>query len=1261
MPIPEKKIFTELLDADTAPHLVGAQSFINGMNLRFGTTDDGYTGFFEGIKGNTEIDVTLPAGTNICIGACTDDTNQYAIFFNHNSNGDHGIYLYDVLNDTFYVVLESDDTDTGLNFDKYHLINGAHVINGILYWNDNYNEPRKLNLATFMDAQGSNPLTEEYAVTFPVAVTELTVIQKPCPIPPYITKAYDGVFGNNFIKNNSYLFAIEYTYYDGERSVLSPWSKASLINLATETFNYITVEHPLFQVPQMVRLVRIIVKDALTEEAWVIKTWDREHAGDNDSINANLLSFNFYNNISGEFIDDVTKITPFHAVPELAGTQAPAKNRMNYGDITKGKDTPTLTSLTAEATSFTVSLSNITLPLLKVGHRRAGISGDSDINGYYFIAYMVYIPGGNGIPEGYYYITSTALTTTTASSLPSFPTMPSPPASPLALSSFTFAGLTMSNVIANTLPSGAGVWSGSTTYQLNQTVGSTMQVTGLSTSSYRVFKSNSQYNLGVVFYDRYLRKSGVVFNDTEVVIPERSYAYSTGYGNIIWELSNTAALTEIPDWAHYFSIVMTKNLRTRNFVSAYAGNTCKYATKDSNGLFVYTETSFTNAVVAVAIDTKGLLQANLGYSFTENDQCVIIDNAGTKYELPVIGQDGQYILIAPKDLGTLSSKTFVYEIYTPHKQSDQEPFFEVGEMNPIEEPGTSSRVYGVTAGSIRADSVVLSRNYDSSTYFAEAMSPNDVYWQRWFTDAGRANFQTKLGRVRKKTGICFSNVWIPGTQTNGLSTFDVLDEEILPETMGAIKKLVLANKVQQQGTVLLAIGENETASIYLGEVQVFDQAQQSFLAKASGYIGQVNILQGSYGTQNPESVAELNGYVYWADVKSRVVVRYGSNGLFPISDYGIKRAFNLFCKQYETMSTGDIETLGSRPFLFGGIDEYHQEYILSIPRTTQDPPKWYLDYLVPGTFTERLYLIQHASSIVDANNPSSTLFRGYSAYAVFIDTIAPAGWYIVLSSEVISGITNPVEYGLPPLPTASDFTGLQYAGATEADMNFFISQKPLPSVNYTSTPYSFLVTDSGSDIDIDPTGYEVPFPYDIYDGRAKVLVYKINRDKWGAPHGYEPEMFVCTGVVLFSWKNGVPWLHNSNILHNSFYGVRSKAKVMFVARGDEDPSKIKTWQSISVESNFKPSFVHLRTDTPNIQSSDLDTSDFVTREGIYYAPILRDRLSPNVTGTALEKLKKGDKMRGPYIYVMLEWDTEALLQFKFVNVGHNITAGHPAV
>jgi hypothetical protein len=50
-----------------------------------------------------------------------------------------------------------------------------------------------------------------------------------------------------------------------------------------------------------------------------------------------------------------------------------------------------------------------------------------------------------------------------------------------------------------------------------------------------------------------------------------------------------------------------------------------------------------------------------------------------------------------------------------------------------------------------------------------------------YNEEQRKTLITKLGQVRKETGISVSNVYVQGTQTNGLSAFEGGNKEILPE------------------------------------------------------------------------------------------------------------------------------------------------------------------------------------------------------------------------------------------------------------------------------------------------------------------------------------------------------------------------------------------------------------------------------------------------------------------------------------------------
>lgn len=1133
---PIKKLLNGGLDCDSAEFVVPPNAFIAGKNLRFKSVVGG-DGYIQNILKNAEKSHSLPTGTNITIGFAADAENGHIVKFNYNSNDDHGIYLFDIITETWYTVLLDSDVTGGLNFNKYQLINGAYIINHILYWNDNNNEPRKLHLGAFISgyvvSPQQSPIESDYTISYPIDDFEITLIRKPCAFPPFIQKLYDSGFNNNFIANESFQFAIRYVHFEGEESVLSDWSKSSFLNSTADNFNYVhVVLNNLESVPQTVRLVQLVVKIGSTKKGFVIKQWDRLISTENTEIDANNLTYDFYGDVLGEIIDDPSMVRPFHSVPLQSGTQERGKNRTLLADNLEGYDTPTTSSLALSLpSSVSLGFTSITKPIWTIKHRR--LTGIQGCVVYAYTAYYVLLTEVS--PAGWYAITSTEQTVTGSFVYPTLPAQPTT----VAFTGLTYRGASYLDAVAATRPGTCQFL----TEQVLTYVG-TISVTGISTNIYNVFLPQSKHKAAVTFYDRYLRKCGVVYSDDLIEIPPRNYAFSAGYGSIDWSLGYSNALAEIPDWAYYYTVDLTRNLRTPYFVASF-DDAAKYATRNATtGLLEFTSTTFGINVVAIAINSKALLQANLGWTVAEGDQCILIDNSNNRYELPVIGQEGDYLLLKARDIGDTSAKTFVYELYVPYKQSEQEPFFTRGEMYRITDPTTSLRNYETLYGSFRADTFVLSRSYNSVTYFAETMSPNDVYFERWDTDAGRPNLVTKLGQVRKPTGLSFSNVYIQGTQTNGLSAFEALNKEVLPEDIGTIRKLVLTTKVQKDGSVLLAIGEQETASIYLGETQVFDSEGNSFLAKSDKFIGQVNVLKGGFGTSNHESVVEYKGRVGWYSLNRASFVIYYENGIHPISDNGLRSVAYAFTKKFETLSNADIEALGSRPFVFGGVDPSIDEMFWSIPSTEETPPDGYLeDYVSPDT---------------------------------------------------------PIIY-----------------------------------------------------------------PYTVYDGVAKVLVYDLVADKWRAPDEYQTEGFVDIRNLLYSAKSGSLWKHNVDDAtpntYSSWYGETVKPAIAFII--NEEPNIIKEYLTLSVEGNQTPNFVHFRTEMPNIQSSDVlfDTDvAWVNREGVRYPKngIMRDRLSPNTTGSFNEKLFKGDKMRGNWLKIWVEFNTAGLLQIRFFNVGYIKSIGH---
>lgn len=133
--------FQNGLNADDDFELIGEGQYVNGENVRFGTTDTGAVGNLEVISGTEEVhNPYLPtAGVNTGIGGCEDESNNRALFFIKNSTGLDCIFCYDRAAGKMYKVLLSSQVEDGLNFSNF--IHSCEVIDGKLVFTDNDNEP----------------------------------------------------------------------------------------------------------------------------------------------------------------------------------------------------------------------------------------------------------------------------------------------------------------------------------------------------------------------------------------------------------------------------------------------------------------------------------------------------------------------------------------------------------------------------------------------------------------------------------------------------------------------------------------------------------------------------------------------------------------------------------------------------------------------------------------------------------------------------------------------------------------------------------------------------------------------------------------------------------------------------------------------------------------------------------------------------------------------------------------------------------------
>jgi hypothetical protein len=1082
-----KKLFLGGINNDDSYQLIDTKEYLNALNFRFVTSENGKALRLENVEGNViknttlnssnqPVTFTLPAGANTTIGAIEDTPNKRVFFFNKNSNGSHGIYCYDADNGIVYTVMLNSQVDGGLGFSED--IHSSAVIDKLLYWTDGVNQQRRINIEAAINYNhpgtfaGVSPYQAYAATNNKISQSVISLIRNQPWSPLTVVKNYDSTYVNNFVKNEAFQFAYRFVYRDYEVSTFSPLS--DLVNFSFNDSYYITntlnnpnrvvVTVPLSQkIDQDVIRVEIAVKFAFGGNYSVVKSFD---SGFTQHNSGTALAFNFYNDKVGIAVDGVSATKPYDSVPLRSETLEIGRNRLFLGNNTDGYESPKSTSISVEPIEEGGATITGSWELIEYNTQYGGI-GDS---------YIIYI-GNIGAQSGFYYngtVTAPPLPTTIDFTL------------------YQFLGSDIQAVAASNILPIVSIIS-EVLVGVNATV--TNAPAAASIIGDVAYKSDSTYRFGVVFFDEAGRKCGVVTNDNATqIIPDRTNGTVAYVTNIRWILSNLDN-SEIPDWARYYSVVSTKNLRTSSFLQLKSDD-IKYATKDPvtgvinpSGATSYAATNY-----GVAIKVSSLFSFGLGYAYgaDSGDIIKLYPPTGSKRSLRIKDQVGEWVIADLADIGTLTStiNTWVYEIYTPYSESVNEPYYERAQTYQITSPGTPNRAYSVVSGQFGGDITILSRG--TSTYLVEAMSPNDSYWSRWNVNTGRPNIVLNSKQVVKKTTIYWSNPIILGTEINGLSTFDALDQEQLPYEMTSIQKLQLVNKAESEGTIMLAIGEQETAAVYLGETQVFDNTGSSFLAKSSGVVGNINVLRGSFGTINPESVIRYMGQVFWFDAIKGCVVSYSTNGLFPISN---NKMFKYFKKVGQ-----DVLSLGLK--FFGGFDPYHNEVLMFAPRKSALPSGARLLDMQLGTTSYNFTTVAAPSTIVVNGDVSYTYSGGELGpnTATVTGSTGPVTFTYVGTSGTVYGpsTTRPNKVGTYSVTATVASDGV-YDAATSAPFAFAIATAFQFEADYMLLTYQF--TDG---IDLDT--------------RTRIVTPDVGQDSQNKYIGWAVQgVWPTTGTPILDW------------------------------------------------------------------------------------------------------------------------------------------------
>ena len=194
------------MNKDLDERLVPNGQYRDAQNIQISSSESSDVGAVENILGNAKQN-NKPGGgtwntsfglTNAkCIGAARDSQNEKIYWF-LTSNTVDAILEYDQVADVVSPVLV--DTTGVLNFSENNLITGINILDGMLFWTDDLNEPRVINIETFKagSAQSGNVLASHTHVygdadpsTRDFVATDITVI-KSAPTKRLTVKAYSS-------------------------------------------------------------------------------------------------------------------------------------------------------------------------------------------------------------------------------------------------------------------------------------------------------------------------------------------------------------------------------------------------------------------------------------------------------------------------------------------------------------------------------------------------------------------------------------------------------------------------------------------------------------------------------------------------------------------------------------------------------------------------------------------------------------------------------------------------------------------------------------------------------------------------------------------------------------------------------------------------------------------------------------------------------------------------------------------------------------
>ena len=330
------------MDKDSDERIIESGAYRDALNITVDTSENSNVGAAQNSLGNTKIgDLSSITGKSTVncstIGAIKYERDNLIYYLVAGDKFD-GIFEYNESSGSISRIIQSNKiTPTAkskLNFNKDYYVTGINYINGFLYWTDNFNPPRKINISR----------VRSYNIDDIRIDDDINVILAPPLRGPKIELSTDiNDSSSNNIEQKYLYISYRYKYIDNQYSSMSPFSavgfqpkdfrfdpltgnNASMVNIHNQIDIFFNTGGP------NVIEIQLLMRDTRNMNISIIESFNKAHLGYSNFI---IKSFTFKNNKVYTILtsDQLTRL--FDNVPLLAKAQEIVGNRLMYGNYTQ--------------------------------------------------------------------------------------------------------------------------------------------------------------------------------------------------------------------------------------------------------------------------------------------------------------------------------------------------------------------------------------------------------------------------------------------------------------------------------------------------------------------------------------------------------------------------------------------------------------------------------------------------------------------------------------------------------------------------------------------------------------------------------------------------------------------------------------------------------------------------------------------------------------------------------------------------------------